>query len=38
VVAVVVVTLAFADQEPADDAHSSFVPHTYELASIEVVG
>jgi hypothetical protein len=31
-------TLTFADQELADDAHSSFVPHTYELASIEVVG
>jgi hypothetical protein len=31
-------TLAFADQELADDAHSSFVLHTYELPSIEVVG
>jgi hypothetical protein len=31
-------TLAFADQELADDAHSSFVPGTYELASVEVVG
>jgi hypothetical protein len=25
-------------QDGADDAHGSFVPHTYELASIEVVG
>ena len=30
--------LAFADQELADDIHSSFVLHPYELASIEVVG
>jgi hypothetical protein len=28
----------FADQELADDVHSGFVLHTYELASIEVVG
>jgi hypothetical protein len=30
--------LAFADQELCDAAHSSFVSHASELASIEVVG
>jgi hypothetical protein len=30
--------LAFADREPADDAHSSFVLHAHELASVGFVG
>ena len=32
------ISARFADQELADDTHSGFVLHTYELASIEVVG